>query len=123
MREPHLDALSVVPRLLEGFGAGKRAGDVAGTFVDAARHPAKRGIGTASGFERTRGTIPRASEVEERGPVVHDSSTRRQGLPRRTGISVGTFVVAEVLTREGSVIPLGLVPETANAFFISSFDR
>ena len=36
VREPHLDALAIVPRLLEGFCAGMRPRNVARAFVDAA---------------------------------------------------------------------------------------
>ena len=60
---------------------------------------------------RLRGAIPRASEVEERGPVVYDSPARRQGLPRRTGISVGGLIIAEVLPREGTILALGSVED------------
>jgi len=42
VRQPHLDTLAIVPRLLKGFGVGKRAGDVAGTLIDAAGNLADR---------------------------------------------------------------------------------
>jgi hypothetical protein len=36
VREPHLDALAVTPRLLECFGADERSGNVAGVLVNVA---------------------------------------------------------------------------------------
>src|SRR5690242_5851341 len=38
VREPHLDALAVMPRLLEGRGAGQRSSKVPGPLVEAARY-------------------------------------------------------------------------------------
>ena len=111
MREPHLDALTLAARLFEGFGADPRPRDISGALIGAAGDPAKRSFRTPPGFERARGAIPRASEVEERGSVVYDSPARRQGLPRRTGIGVGGLVIAEVLPREGTILALGLVED------------
>src|SRR5262249_16904358 len=111
VREPHLDALAFSARLLEGFGANPRPRDISGALIDAAGDPAKRSLGTAPGIAKARGTIPLASEVEERGPVVYDSPARRQGLPRRTSIGVGSLVIAEVLPREGAILALGSVED------------
>ena len=57
VREPHLDTLAIVPRLLEGCGASKRSSDVAGSLVDAAGNFASWGLGAASGFQWARGAI------------------------------------------------------------------
>ena len=111
MGEPHLDALTLASRLLEGFGADPRPRDVSGALIDAAGDPAKRSFGTAPGFERARGAIPRASDVKERGAVVYDSPARRQGLFCRTGIGVGGLVIAEVLPREGTILALGSIED------------
>src|SRR5689334_3757275 len=97
MGEPHLDALALMPRSLEGFGIGKGAGDVPGALIDAARDLAHRRVGAASRLERARRAMLGAAAVEERGVVVDQLAGCRQGMAGRTGIGVGRLVEAEVL--------------------------
>lgn len=47
VRKSHLDPLPLVARPLELRRSDERAGDVAGLFVDVARHPAPGPVGTA----------------------------------------------------------------------------
>ena len=86
MREPHLDAFAFVPRLLEGFGASERSGDITGALIDAAGNLANRCVGAASGFEGTRRAVPRAATIEKCGPIIDKGAARRQSLPRRADI-------------------------------------
>src|ERR1700746_2522727 len=51
VREPHLDALALATRLLEGIGASERSGDITSALIDATRDPTLRCFWTASGFE------------------------------------------------------------------------
>jgi uncharacterized membrane protein len=85
VREPHPDTLAITPRLLEGFGAGKRSSNVAGALVDAARNSAKRCLRAASSFELTHGTVDHAAAVEKRIPSA-DETGRRQSLAAGAGI-------------------------------------
>src|SRR6476620_1028624 len=111
VREPHLYAFALAPRLLEGFGPGKGSGDIAGRLVDTAGNLAGRSIGTASSLQRARGAVPRAAAIKKRGPVIHKGAARRQGLPAWADIGVGARVVVELLAREGTVLSLGLVDD------------
>ena len=96
MREPHLDALALATRLLEGIGAGERSGDITSALIDVARDPALRCFWTASGFEIALCTVQHTAAIED-GISDIDPSGSRQCFAGRATISVGAFVVAEVL--------------------------
>ena len=101
VREPHLDALAVVPRPFERVGAGKRSSHVSrARFVDAARNPAKRlPWGQHPGLSwHVAQSVKQAAAREQRIPCVYLPPRRRQRLPSRAHISVRALVVAEVLT-------------------------
>jgi hypothetical protein len=80
VREPHLDAFTLVPRSLEGFGPAKETGDIASALIDAAGNLAGR-CGTALSLHRARDAVPRAAAIEKRSTVIHERAARRH--PRR----------------------------------------
>jgi hypothetical protein len=66
VREPHLDALALATRLLEGIGASERSGDVTSALIDAARDPTLRCFWTASGFEIALYAVGHTAAIEDR---------------------------------------------------------
>ena len=71
MGEQHLDALSLVPRALDGFGHSKPASDIASVFVDATRDfCALVPVGNIAPFRQKRGPTPWASPMV--GQMTHN---------------------------------------------------
>jgi hypothetical protein len=64
MGEQHLDPLTLVPGLLEGWGAGQRSDEVAGILIDVPRDLGLRRVGTATRFKRTRMAVELAGPVQ-----------------------------------------------------------
>lgn len=62
------------------------------------------------GFKWTRRAVPDGATIEKCGPVIYEGAACGQSLPSRAD-GVGGLVVAKVLTREGPIIPLGLVDD------------
>src|SRR5690242_1037625 len=110
MGEPHLDALALTARLLEGIGASERSSDITSVLVDAARDPALRCFWTAAGFEIALCTIRHTAAIEDRISSI-DPVRGRQGLARGASIGVGARLVPEIGAREGPVLALGLVDD------------
>ena len=89
--EPHLNALAIAPRLLEGFRVDERPGHIPGTLIDAARYLTRWRLWTASGFELAQIAIELASSLEEL-LVIDDRAGRRQVLAGRTRVDVEFLV-------------------------------
>jgi hypothetical protein len=109
--EQHLDFLPLSPRRAIGVGLGDGAGHVTSALVDAARHLARRLLGTAALFEAAEVAVVLAGAMEEL-EVVHDRALAGQYLAARADPDVPLVVVGEVLTRErpignGMVRPCG----------------
>src|ERR1700674_5646273 len=98
MCKQHLNALSIVARLLECLGLGQRSGNVSRLLIDAARNLALRRLWAAFGFERARATIMGACEIKKCLPIVDQLARRRKGLSRWAGIDVALLVEREVLS-------------------------
>src|SRR5262249_41527883 len=109
MRESHLDALAIVPRLLESFSSGERACDIASSLINAARNLADRCVGAAPALGWTQSAIAHAAAVKESGSVIYECPGRRQIFADWTDVGVARRVVLEVLAREGAVFSPGLV--------------
>lgn len=62
--EQHFNPLALVPRLLEGWGAGQRSDEVAGLLIDVPRDLALRCGGTAMRFKQTRIAVELASPIQ-----------------------------------------------------------
>src|SRR4029453_2238653 len=108
--EPHLDPLAFTARPLVGLGADPRPRHVAGTFIDAARDPAKRRLRTAYRFEVALGAVDDAAAIEDGVPVI-DASCRGQRLAAGASIGIWALVVAEFLGGDRPVLALGLIED------------
>jgi hypothetical protein len=58
MGEPHLDALSLTTRLLEGIGASERSGDITRALIDVARHPSMAFATLSARLRHARSSVP-----------------------------------------------------------------
>ena len=71
MREPHLDAFTVVALLFKSGGPSQRPRDIASALVDAARDLTGRRIGTTLGFHWAWDAVSHAATVKQCDPVIH----------------------------------------------------
>lgn len=101
MSEEHLDLFALSPRLLEGFGASQRPGQIAGSFIEAARYLAGWRIGAATRLELALAAVQRAAAIEKRGAVIDEGAGGAQRLVAWADVGIGILVVLEV--RRGKV--------------------
>src|SRR6266851_3742237 len=106
--EPHLDALAIAPRLLEGISADERSGDIACVLVNVARDLSCWFLWTAPRFEETLVAIELAGTIKKRRAVMHRAA-RSEFLASRAVVDVSLRVVSKVAAREGAVFALRLV--------------
>src|SRR5918996_1379286 len=110
MREPHLDALTIAPRLLEGVSADERSGDIACMLVNVAWNFSGRLLRTAPGLEGALVAIEFARAIEKRLALMHGAA-RSELLAARTVVDVVLGVISKVAAREGAVVALRLVKD------------
>ncbi len=108
MREPHLDLLALMSRLLEALGASERAGNVSGVLMDVARDLARWFLWAALRFEWANVAIELACAIQKRLALVHGAA-RPKPLSARAVVDVAGRVISKVAAREGAIIPLRFV--------------
>jgi hypothetical protein len=74
VREPHLDLLALMSRLLEALGARERPGNVSGVLMDVARDLARWFFWTALRFERAYIAVELAGTIQKRLALVHGAA-------------------------------------------------
>ena len=109
MGEQHLDLLALAAGDGIGLGGGNVARQIPSTFIDGARHLARRLFRTATRLQGASLAIVFARAVEERRAVVHHGSSGRQLLAAGAAVGVGRGIEGEVAAREGVIGALGLV--------------
>ena len=95
MREPHLDALSLVSRSGECLCLHLSPGDVAGVLVEVARDLARVGIGAALRSDWAYIAVALRGTVEQRASVMYGATGLEQ-LAVRADIDTALPVPAEV---------------------------
>jgi hypothetical protein len=108
MRKPHLDLLTLTPRLLETFGASERPGDVLSVLMDIARDLARWLLRAALGFERTYIAVELACAIQKRLAFVHPAAGS-EPFSARAMIDVAGWVISKIAARNGAIISLRLV--------------
>ena len=108
VREPHLDLLALMSRLLEALGASERPRNVPGMFMDIARDLARWLLWAALRFEWANVAVELACAIQQRLALVHGAA-RPKSLSARAVVDVVGRVISKVAAREGAVVPLRLV--------------
>ena len=85
VREPHLDLLALMSRLLEALGASERPRNVPGMFMDIARDLARWFLWAALWFEWANVAVELACAIQQRLALVH-------GAARPKSLSAGAVV-------------------------------
>ena len=108
MREPHLDLLALMSRLLKVLGASERPRNVPGMFMDIARDLARWFLWAALRFEWANVAVELACAIQQRLSLVHGAA-RPKSLSARAVVDVVGRVISKVAAREGAIIPLRFV--------------
>ena len=74
MREPHLDLLALMSRLLEALGASERPGNVSGMLMDVARDLTRWFFWTALWFEWAYIAVELAGAIQKRLALMHGAA-------------------------------------------------
>src|SRR5664280_3329486 len=108
MREPHLDLLTLAPRLLEALGASERPGNISRALMNVARDLARRLLWATLRFERTYIAVELAGTIQKRFALVHGAAGP-EPLSARAMVDVASRIVPKVAARESAVISLRFV--------------
>jgi hypothetical protein len=74
VREPHLDLLAFMPRLLEALGTSERPGNVPGMLMDVTRDLARWFLWAALRFEWADIAVALACAIQKRLALVHGAA-------------------------------------------------
>src|SRR5260370_41153543 len=96
--EPHLDALAVAPRLLEGVSADEQSGDIACVLVNVARDLSCWFLRTTPRFEGASVAIELACAIKKRLAIMHRAA-RSECLATRTVVDVSLRVASKFAAR------------------------
>lgn len=106
--EGHLDLLAVVAGALEGGRPGQGADLISHLFVDVARHPAVRCVGTAALFQDAILTVGLGGAIKPCSAIMHPTRGF-EFLATWAEIEIAFLLIAKVGAGEGAVVALALV--------------
>ena len=108
VREAHLDALSLIARLYEGFGSHEPARHIPGVLVKIARDLPSELFGATARLEWTDVVVELGGAIEQCPAVVH-GATGAENLAVGADVNTLPSLPTEVRAREGAILTFTLV--------------